>query len=132
MVRRRATQYTIPMLATTDLLRERWSEYLDAITDELLNEMVSITVIDPTSPPALEANRLALQGLSYDRRNDVFEVAAARGGPHLPSVLRHFVDHPTRIAVDGPGSLAPTLIEIDDADGVRTTITIGRAAPFAG
>ena len=127
-----ATQYTIAMLATTDLLRERWSEYLDTITDELVNETVSIAVTDPMSPPALEASRLALQGLSYDRRNDVFEVAAAQGGPHVPSVLRHFVDHPTRIAVDGSGSLAPTLIEIDGADGVRTTITVARAAAFAG
>jgi Family of unknown function (DUF5335) len=120
------------MLATTDLVRDRWSEYLNAIADELLNETVSIAVSDPAGPPTLEASRLALQGLSYDRRNDVFEVAAARGGPHVPSVLRHFVDHPTRIAVDSRASLWPTLIEIDDADGIRTTITIGQAAPFAG
>jgi len=132
VVRCRATRYTIAMLATTDVVPDRWSEYLDAITDELLNETVSIVVSDPASSPTVEASRLALQGLSYDQRNDVFEVAAARGGPHLPSVLRHFVDHPTRIAVDSRASLWPTLIEIDDVDGIRTTITIGRAAPFAG
>jgi hypothetical protein len=131
-VRRPSTQYTIVMLATRDLSRERWSEYLDTISDELLNEPVSIAVGHPPGPTAVEATRLALQGVSYDRRSDVFEVAAARGGPHLPSVLRHLVDRPARIAVDGWASLAPTLIEVDGADGVRTTITIGRAAPFAG
>jgi Family of unknown function (DUF5335) len=126
------TRYTIAMLATTDLVRDRWSQYLDAVSDELRNEQVSIAVGDRVGPPALEGRRLALQGLSYDRRSDVFEVAAARGGPRLPSVLRHFVENPTRIAVDGPASLYPTLIEVDAADGIRTTITIGRAAPFAG
>ena len=131
-MRRRGTRYTIIVLATRDLSRNRWSEYLDAISDELLNEPVSIVVSDQVSRPTLEASRLALQAFSYDRRSDVFEVAAARGAPHLPSVLRHLVDHPTRIAVDGYASLVPTLIEVDDADGIRTTITIGRAPAFAG
>ena len=120
------------MLVIRDLLRASWSEYLDAVSDELRNEAVSIAVGDPASPFVLEAGHMVLEGLCYDRRNDVFEVAAAQGGPHVPSVLRHRVDHPTRIAVDSPTSLAPTLIEIDDAEGSRTVVTIGRAAAFSG
>lgn len=120
------------MLVTRDLERETWSVYFDAISDELRNEFVSVLITDPPSPPALQASQLALQGLSYDRRGDVFEVMVARGGPRVPSVLRHMVDHPKRISVDSPTSLAPTLIEIEDAEGVCTVITIGRAAPFVG
>lgn len=113
------------------MAREHWSDYLDAMSGELLNELVSIE-IDAATAPLVEADRLALQTLTYDRRNDVFEVAAARGAPHIPSVLRHLVDHPTRIAVDGPTSLPPTKIVVDAADGVRTVITIGRMPAFTG
>ena len=48
----------------------------------------------------------------------------ARGGPHLPSVLRHLVDHPARVAVDNHTMLAPMTIAVDGSDGVRTMIRI--------
>ena len=77
--------------------------------------------------PARRASKrthLALHPLTYDRRNDVFEVAVARGGPHLPAVLRHLVDHPARVAVDNHTMLAPMTIAVDGRDGLRTTIRI--------
>ena len=120
------------MLVTRDLGREGRSEYLDAISDELRNEQVSILVSTPTSAPAAEARMLALQAVSTTDAATYSRVAVARGGAHVPSVPRHLVDHPTRIAVDSRTSLAPTLIEIDDAEGIRTAITIHRAAAFAG
>jgi Family of unknown function (DUF5335) len=120
------------MQGTRDLVRESWSAYLETISEALLNETVSIEVIESPTPPLVEASRLALQVLTYDRRNDVFEIAAARGGPHLPSVLRHWVEHPTRIAVDSPTTLAPSTIVVENAGGGRTVIRIGRAAAFSG
>jgi Family of unknown function (DUF5335) len=120
------------MQATRELVPESWSERLEAISEDLLNESVSIEIIDSPNAPMIEADHLALQVLSYDRRNDVFEVAAAQGGPRMPSVLRHFVDHPTRIAVDSGTSLAPTTIVVDGRDGVRTVIRIGRDPVFTG
>jgi len=50
----------------------------------------------------------------------------------VPSVLRHLVDHPTRIVVYSWTSLAPTKIVVEGRDGVRAVITIGPAAAFAG
>jgi hypothetical protein len=75
---------------------------------------------------------MALQAVGYDRRDDVFEVAAARGGPHLPSVLRHMVDHPERIVVDSWTLLAPMTISVDGRDGVRTVIKIADQPEFGG
>jgi len=75
---------------------------------------------------------MALQLLTYDRRDDVFEVAAAQGGPHLPRVLRHMVDRPTRIEVDSPTSLAPTTIVVTAWDGVRTVVKVLQEGAFAG
>lgn len=118
------------MDTTFELAPETWSRYFDEVGTELLNADVSIEVI-AAGERQLEASRLALQALSYDRRDDVFEVAGARGSAHLPSVVRHLVDHPERIAVDST-AMAPTKITVDDRDGVRTVVTIERSAAFAG
>src|SRR5947209_5048305 len=104
------------MTPQRELAPEAWAEYLDAVSKELLNADVSIEIIEGTEPALVEARSLALQAVAYDRRDDVFEVAAARGGPRLPSVLRHMVDHPARIAVDSWTLLAPMTIAVDGRD----------------
>jgi hypothetical protein len=120
------------MEPTRMIEHEAWSEYLDAVSKELLNAPVSIEVVAAPDTPIVEAERLALQTLTYDRREDVFEVAAARGGPRVPSVLRHLVDHPARIEVDSRTMLAPMTIAVDGVDGTRTLIMIGREPEFTG
>lgn len=111
---------------TRELAHENWSEYFDALSRELLNAPVSIEIAQTPGCVMLEADRMALQTLTYDRRDDVFEVAVARGGPHVPSVLRHLVDHPQRVAVDSPVMLAPMTISVDGGDGACTVIRIER------
>jgi hypothetical protein len=113
------------MDATRELAPEAWSEYLDAVSRELLNADVSIEVIAVAEEPMIEAQHLALRTVAYDHRDDVFEVAAARGGPHLPSMLRRMVDHPKRIVVDSWTLLAPMTIAVDGRDGIRTVVRIG-------
>jgi hypothetical protein len=109
-----------------ELAHENWSEYLDALSKELLHAPVSIEVTEAHGPPVRQAKRMALHTLTYDHRDDVFEVAAAQGGPHLPSVIRHFVDHPRRVSVDSHTLLAPMTISVDGRNGARTVIRIGR------
>jgi hypothetical protein len=112
------------MRPTRELTSDTWSEYFDALSREMMNAPTSIEVVDSAGPPTVQARHLALQTLTYDRRGDVFEVAVARGGAHLPSVLRHLVDHPARVAVDNHTMLAPMTIAVDGRDGVRTVIRI--------
>jgi hypothetical protein len=76
----------------------------------------------------MESSHLALLALTYDRRDDVLEIAAAGGGPHLPSVLRHMVDHPERVSVASLRMLAPVTIAVDGPNDVRTVISIGARA----
>ena len=120
------------MEATREIAHDGWSEYFDWLSKELLNAPVSIEVVQPSGPPIVEAKGLALQTLTYDWRDDVFEVAVARGGPHLPSVLRHLIDHPRRVFVDSELMLAPIKIAVDGPDGVRTVIKVEREADFTG
>ena len=120
------------MQATHELAPETWAEYLDAVSKELLNADVTIEIVSKSDPPVIEARHLALQAVGYDHRDDVFEVAAARGGPRLPSMLRHLVDHPKRIVVDSSTLLAPMTIAVDGGDGIRTVIRIKRDPDFGG
>ncbi len=120
------------MTAQRELAQEAWSEYLDAVSKELLNADVSIEIFQGAQPGLIEARRLALQAVAYDRRDDVFEVTAARGGPRLPSILRHMVDHPERIIVDSWTLLAPMTIAVDGRDGVRTVVKIAAQPEFSG
>jgi hypothetical protein len=120
------------MAANRELEPDSWSHYLDSVSDDLRNQQISIEIIVAPRPPRVEATGLALQFLSYDRRGDVFEVAAARGGPGVPSILRRMVANPIRIEVDSSTSLAPTMISVDDGNGVRTVIRILRDGAFSG
>jgi Family of unknown function (DUF5335) len=120
------------MEAARELAHETWSEYLDAVSKELLNAKVSIEIIAEPGPPLIEAEQMALQAIAYDRRDDVFEVAAAGGGSRAPSVLRHLVDHPERVIVDSHTLLAPMTIAVDGRDGVRTVIRIEREPEIMG
>jgi hypothetical protein len=115
-----------------EIERERWGHYFDSLDPELFNSEASVEVVDPSGHRRVEAAGLALQTLTYDRRDDIFEVACAHGAPHLPSVVRHVVEHPTRIEVDSPGTLAPSKIVVDDDRGARTLITITRRGDFGG
>lgn len=120
------------MEAVREISQEGWSEYFDSLSKELLGAPVSIEIRDASEPPAVEARRLPLQTLTYDRRGDVFEVAAGRNGAHLPSVLRHFVDHPQRVFVDNEVMLAPITISVEASDGGRTLIRIEYEPEFTG
>ena len=120
------------MTDTRELGRETWSEYFDALSREALYAPVSIETITFPGPPIVQTSHLALLGLTYDRRNDVFEIAAACGGPHLPSVLRHLVEHPEGLSVDSQTMLAPVTIMVEGPEDVRAVITIGREPEITG
>ncbi|MFZ0975382.1 MAG: DUF5335 family protein [Solirubrobacteraceae bacterium] len=117
---------------TRELASETWAEYFDALSRELFHAPTSIEVVDSSGPANVEAKHLALHALTYDHRDDVFEVAVARGGPHLSAVLRHLVDHPARVAVDNDTMLAPMTIAVDGRDGIRTMIRIEHDPDFGG
>jgi hypothetical protein len=107
-----------------ELASETWAEYFDALSRELLHAPTSIELVGRSGPASVEARRLALHALTYDFRDDVFEVAVTQGGLHPPGVVRHLVDHPARVAVDNHTMLAPITIAVDGRDGLRTLIRI--------
>ncbi len=112
-----------------ELAHETWSEYFDAVNLEMPGAEVSIEIIPRPGRSVIEAGRLALQALTYDRRGDVIEVSLARGGQsgtRASSVIKHTVERPARVEVDSPVVLAPITIALDASDGARTVIRIAR------
>jgi hypothetical protein len=118
--------------APRELEHDAWSEYFDALSRELENAPVSIEIIEASGPTRIEAEPMALQTMLYDRHDDVFEVAAARGGRRFPRVLRHLIDRPQRVAIDTSTMLAPMTISVEGGDGARTVIRVEREPDFSG
>jgi hypothetical protein len=112
------------MDTTRDLPPDTWSEYFDAVSKELMSAPVSIEIVDASGPPTIEASHLDLHALSYDRRDDMFEVAVARRRSGHLAVLHHLVGKPERVTVDNWTMLAPLTITVYRRDGVRTLIRI--------
>src|SRR5437763_1517873 len=112
------------MTTPRELAPENWSEYLDAVSRELHSAQVSIEIREGEQRPVREKDHAALQGMAYDRSDDVFEVAVRDPGDPQPGTHRHLVDHPARIMVDSWTLLAPMTIAVDGPDGVRTIVRI--------
>jgi hypothetical protein len=118
--------------ATIELERATWADYFERFMAEGAVEQVAIEIETPELGHQVEAAGLVLETLLYDPRDDVFEIAAAHPVPNGHEGLRHLIGHPVAIQVDGPMGILPTVIAIDDGDGVRTTVRLTRSAAISG
>ena len=100
--------------------------------EELAEERQRLALRRERLTEALEVRRLRLQAVGYDARDDVFEVAVARDGAHMPGVFHRLVDHPRRIESDSHTLLAPMTIAVGGQDGLRMVIMIDSWPEFAG
>jgi hypothetical protein len=101
-------------MAARKLLKSEWKGFLDAISKQLVGKQAEIEVASLALGDQLEAEWLPLQGLSYDPRSDLLDVALEGVG--------HQISRPREIYVDSDvGGL--TSIEIVDGDNVRQIVT---------
>lgn len=113
------------MTTTTQVLdAERWADYLQSLGPELDGLLVTIEIIEEQIGDQVEAERLPLQTIGYDPRDNVVEIAVGGRGVRYPVVLRHFVSNPQEIAVERTGGGAPSAILITDGDGQRTLVRL--------
>ena len=117
---------------TRELPRHRWAPELDEITAERRLASTVVEVHDAGRPAASKERGVLLHALAYDARDDVFEVAVARPRPGGEDVLRHVVDHPSRVLVDSREGILPRAIAVDDDAGNRTLVRLVDDAPFTG
>jgi phage repressor protein C with HTH and peptisase S24 domain len=109
---------------TRDLESESWPRYFDSLTQSSQGLLVTIELMSDELGDQSDVERLPLQAISYDPRDDVLEVAVGGRGVRYPIVLRHFISNPKTISVEENGEPDPAAIEVTDPSGVRTLITL--------
>jgi hypothetical protein len=101
-------------MAATQIDRERWATFLEAITNSLIGKQAEIEVVSLDLGDQIEAEWTPLIGISYDRKNDLIEIALEG--------LDHLVRSPRELYIDyALGNLA-TAIEIVDSDENRQIV----------
>jgi Family of unknown function (DUF5335) len=109
---------------TRELDRQSWAGYLDSLTESSEGLLVSIELMSEEIGDQSDVERMPLQAISYDPRDDVLEVAVGGRGVRYPIVLRHFISNPTTISVEEDGAPSPSAILVTDPSGVRTLIRL--------
>jgi hypothetical protein len=102
----------------------RWAEYLDTLTRTLEGSLVTIEVMSEEIGDQIDVERLPLQAIGYDRKDDVLEVAVGGRSPRFPVVLRHLISSPRAISVEERDSSRPSAILVTDADGLCTLVRV--------
>jgi hypothetical protein len=111
-------------IETQELSADSWAKYFDSIAPSLQGLLATIEVMSDELGDQTDAERLPLQTIGYDHKDDVLEVAVGGRGTRYPVVLRHFIYGPQTIAVEDAGPPTPSAILVTDASGVRTLIRL--------
>jgi hypothetical protein len=108
---------------THEIPRDAWGSYFDDLSRGLGTVEATVEVDGPGIGAQIEAEHLALSGVTYDRGDDIFVIGLdAPGGD--PEELERVIDHPQRIFVEGEFPNAGMAIAIEDAEGNRTIVTL--------
>ena len=79
-------------MTTEKLDNTRWQSYFDSASESLVGKNVEIEVAGLGVGDQIEAEWLPLTGLTYDPKNDLFEVAT--------NALDHLIRQPKEVWID--------------------------------
>ena len=103
-------------MAATEIDRSRWAPFLDTVTNSLIGKRAEIEVVSLDQGDHIQAEWTPLIGITYDRKNDLIEIALDE--------LDHMVRSPRQLFVDyGVGGILAA-IEIIDGDGNRQIVKL--------
>jgi Family of unknown function (DUF5335) len=115
------------MSSTTQQLgAEEWVEYFDSIAPSIDGMLVTIEVMSGQLGDQVDVERLPLQAINYDPKDNMLDISVGGRSARYPVVLRHFIANPQTISVELSGP-RPSAILVTDADGVRTLIRLFEA-----
>ena len=97
-------------MKTREIAHDEWSEFFDRVSGSLQGKKILIEVDAPDLGAQIEASQLSLNGLSYDRKGDVFIISTED--------IEHRVHQPQKIFVSG---------DEDGFDGLQITTDEGAA-----
>jgi hypothetical protein len=104
--------------------RTEWTRLTDRLTGEYRGYDVTIEVLDREIGDNPMVDRLPFDNITYDHKDDVAVVAAARAPDSEDVALRHMVNHPQEFVVD----LIPegAAVKITDNTGTTTVVSLLR------
>jgi Family of unknown function (DUF5335) len=109
---------------TQELDADRWVEYFDSIAPSIEGKLVTVEIMSEQLGDQLDVERLPLQAIGYDPKDNVLEVAVGGRGVRYPVLLRHFISDPQTVGIEEASPLTPTAILVTDASEVRTLIRL--------
>jgi len=117
--------------STQELARETWVEYFNSIAPSIEGVLVTIEIMSGELGDQRDVERLPLQGIVYDPKDDMLDVSVGGRGIRYPVLLRHFIESPQTISVEETDALRPAAILVTDGTGVRTLIRLFEASEIA-
>ncbi|NPA32213.1 MAG: hypothetical protein GXO04_01155 [Aquificae bacterium] len=109
-------------MATIKLPKEQWEDYFNRLSKNLPAVEAQLEVVDPELGDQIEVEYSPLLGLSYDPKDDVFEI-------QFRETHEHLIYHPTEIYIyEEDGKI--THIEIIDKEGTKQILRIKPALPL--
>ncbi|WP_344936761.1 DUF5335 family protein [Sphaerisporangium flaviroseum] len=107
-----------------ELPREEWRQYFDTVTRNYEGADLTIEVLDKDFGDLVPAERIPLAYVEYDPKDDQFSVGVGGRDARYPVVMRHAIDHPQRILADTVQHGAIRAIDVFDAEGNQTIVTV--------
>ena len=101
-------------MQTRELEKRYWKDFFDQVSSALQGKLIKIEVASLDLGAQIEADRISLNGLSYDIRGDTFIVDA--------EALEHFIRSPQRIFV-ADGDEGINSIDVRCADGTEQILS---------
>jgi hypothetical protein len=112
-----------------ELSQPEWQPYFEAINRRLEDGLALEATIEiaGATVDGTEAERLPLDGITYEDGDDEVAIGVGGRGRRFPAVLWHFVDHPARVWVREDEGV-PAAIGVEAEDGTYTFVRL-RPAP---
>ena len=110
-------------LHTEEIARADWRHYFDDFSRGMQATIATVEVAGLDTGAQVEAQRAMLMGVSYDDRDDVFVLALRTEDGD--GDLERLVSAPQRVYVGRDEGT--TVIDVEDADGVKTIVRTERA-----
>lgn len=112
------------MSETNELQKDGWADYLDSVTKASAGKLVTMELMSGELGDQVDVERLPLNVIGYDHKDDVLEVGVGGFGTRYPVVLRHLISAPTSVAVEESAPGSPTAMRITDSEGVVTLVKL--------
>jgi len=109
-------------MATVELPKEEWERYFDELSKNLPAVEAQLEVVDKELGDQIEVEYSPLTGLSYDPKDDVFEIQFTEKHDHL-------VYHPKQVFIEEEGGKI-VAVEVVDGEGTRHILRLKPALPL--